>query len=364
MEKNKKYSLTDSSILDGLRVVEEGLTKEEKSDLWIRIGDRCRARRPLRPSALLRYAAAIVLLAAGSAYFLLTDRPGPGVGDGIDYMALLVDTVGVGDPPGNVTVIMAGGERIEIEEENASLRLDDKGRISVNTKVIGGGKDEGEVKPVIHQLIVPFGKTGSIELSDGTRVWVNSGSRVIYPSVFGSVRREIFIDGEAYLEVARDDRLPFVVKTDLLEVSVLGTSFNVSGYKNDGEQSIVLAQGSVKVKKIKEDASLTLLPNRKYSLDKLTGATRVEDVDIFDYICWKYGFLSFKNEKLSDVLRKIERYYNVKIVYKASDTDLTTVSGKLDLREDIKETFRIISIATPIKHSILKNGSIKIDVKP
>ncbi len=82
-----------------------------------------------------------------------------------------------------------------------------------------------------NQLIVPNGKRSTLALEDGTKMWINAGSRVIYPNKFKKNKREIYVDGEVYMEVARDEERPFVVKTNMLDVQVLGTSFNVMAYK-------------------------------------------------------------------------------------------------------------------------------------
>lgn len=348
------------TIVKGIKVVEEGLSEETKKEVWQKIETSLQGKRTsFRLPYFFRYAAMFCLVAGGSIYFFThTKQEAEKV---IDYQSFIADTSAIDRASGNVTVILANQEKIEIEEANADLRVDANGRMSVNAKLIETTPDNSETS--LLQLVVPYGKTGSLELSDGSKVWVNSGSRVIYPCVFAGNKREIFIDGEAYLEVARNEKKPFIVKTDLLEISVLGTSFNISGYKSDDNQTIVLAEGSVSIKEMKEKTTRIIEPNQKYTLEKQSHTTEVQQVDIFDYICWKYGFLSFKNEKLSAVLKKIERYYNVHIDHDASAIDRTTVSGKLDLKEDIKETFRIISITAPIEYEI-QNGEIKINVKP
>jgi hypothetical protein len=360
----KKEAINElRTITRGIKVVEEDLTEEAKKEVWQKIETSFHGKRKLfHLPYFFRYAAVLCLVAVGSLYFYTTQKNE--TEKGIDYQSFVAALPSIDQTPGNVTLILANQEKIEIEEASASLRLDADGRISVNTKVIESDKSTNKPETNLLQLVVPYGKTGNLELSDGSKIWINSGSRIIYPAVFADSKREIFIDGEAYLEVARNEKSPFIVKTDLMEISVLGTSFNISGYKNDDQQSVVLAEGSVSIKRIQDKTAQTIKPNQKYTLEKQTHHAVVNEVDIFDYICWKYGFLSFKNEKLSDVLKKVERYYNIRIGYDASAAlDRTTVSGKLDLKEDIKETFRIISITAPITYEI-QNEGIKINVKP
>ena len=128
--------------------------------------------------------------------------------------------------------------------------------------------------------------------------------------------------------------------------------------KNDKQQFVALATGSVAVKVANKKNTTTIKPNQLYTLEKSTFATRIEDADIYEYICWKDGFLIFHNESLADVLKKIERYYNVVLTFDPAEISKVTVSGKLDLKSDIRET----SITAPIEYD--KEGDvIKISVK-
>mgnify|MGYP000246770652 CR=1 FL=1 len=213
-------------------------------------------------------------------------------------------------------------------------------------------------------FIVKAGKgdKATIELPDGTNVVLNSASQLSYLNNFGEKVRRVQLNGEAYFKVAHDEKHAFIVQIGDLEVKVLGTSFNVSAYKNDKQQFVALATGSVAVKVTNKKNATTMKPNQLYTLEKNTFATKVEDADIYEYICWKDGFLIFRNESLADVLKKIERYYNVVLTFDPAEVSKVTVSGKLDFKSDIRETFRIISITAPIVYE--KEGDvIKISVK-
>jgi ferric-dicitrate binding protein FerR (iron transport regulator) len=350
------------TIIKGMKVVEEELSAEDKTELWRQIESSVqRKRKTFRVRTLLRYAAVCALLLALSVYFLMRrgDIPAPQ----IDYQAFISDTTAAGNHSANVVIVMDNNEKIELNEQNVEVIHDAEGKLSVNSEVIEKKESKDAPGNHLNQIYVPYGKTTNMVLSDGSKIWINSGSRMLYPSVFEANKREIYVEGEAYMEVTKNEKSPFIVKTDMMEIEVLGTSFNVSAYKNDGKQSVVLATGSVTVKGNTEKDAKTIRPNQKYTFEKHTNTSGIQDVDVFDYICWKYGFLSFKNEKLSVVLNRVERYYNVRIDYDASATDRTSVSGKLDLKDTIEETFRIISITAPIEYHI-RDGEIRIDVKP
>ncbi|MDR2042419.1 MAG: FecR domain-containing protein [Tannerella sp.] len=356
------------TVLRGMKVQEEGLSAEAQKELWRRIeASVCRKRHTFRLKPLLRYAALFCLLLSAGAYWIFTKNGTPE--DSIDYQSLVSDTVLTTGRSGKVTIVLANQEKIEVEETAVELRHDMEGRMSVNSVLIktDGGKEPAapseKQENRLNRLFVPYGKTTHLVMSDGSKVWVNSGSRMIYPSVFAENRREIYVEGEIYLEVARNEQAPFIVKTDLLEIDVLGTSFNVSAYKNDENQSVVLASGALAVKGKKEKTALTIRPNQKYTFEKSANLSGVQEVNVSDYTGWICGFLSLKNEKLSSVLHKVERYYNVRIDCDASLADRISVSGKLDLKENIEETFRIISITAPIEY-VIRDNEISIHVKP
>lgn len=357
-EENKKSSEEDLRLLKRkIRVVDEGLSSEAKAELWTKIESAIR--RPKRMSVsfsmFLRYVAVVAILCIAT-YYIYT---GLSPREEIDYNSILSNTQLSDDASNNVMVILGDKDKIEFEDKDVQVSHDEDGNMRVNQKQIDLPEPS---RREYNQLIVPHGKTTRVTLSDGSAIWANSGTKLVYPAVFASDRREIYVEGEIYLEVARNEKHPFVVKTDMMEVNVLGTSFNVSAYKNDKQQFVALATGSVAVKVANKKNTTTIKPNQLYTLEKSTFATRIEDADIYEYICWKDGFLIFHNESLADVLKKIERYYNVVLTFDPAEISKVTVSGKLDLKSDIRETFRIISITAPIEYD--KEGDvIKISVK-
>ncbi len=357
-EENKKCSEEDLRLLKRkIRVVDEGLSSEARTELWAKIESAIH--RPRRVSVsfsmFLRYAAVVAILFTATLYIYTNSSSQ----EEVDYGSILSNTRLPDEASENVMVILGDKDKIEFEDKDVQVSHDEQGNMRVNQKQIDLPESSARE---YNQLIVPHGKTTRVTLSDGSSIWANSGTKLVYPAVFASEKREIYVEGEIYLEVARNEKHPFVVKTDMMEVNVLGTSFNVSAYKNDKQQFVALATGSVAVKVTNKKNATTMKPNQLYTLEKNTFATKVEDADIYEYICWKDGFLIFRNESLTDVLKKIERYYNVVLTFDPAEVSKVTVSGKLDLKSDIRETFRIISITAPIVYE--KEGDvIKISVK-
>lgn len=363
---DKKEAIQNlKTIITNLKVEEDPLSENIKNDLWIKIdsGIHKRQNKKTELKRFLRYAAVAIILLISSFYIYLENTKEKSTGQTTDLSQVIAHNNSGQHISGNAVVLLTHDEKIEIEDEKAELIYDTNGKIIVNSKAQQTTKQPARSAGSYNQLVVPYGKTSNIILSDGTKIWVNSGSCVIYPSVFSGQKREIYVEGEIYLEVAHNSKVPFVVKTDKLEVNVLGTSFNVSAYKNDDNQTIVLATGSVSIHEINKRNITTIRPNQKFTFDNATSKANTENIDVLNYISWKYGFLIFEKENLNNILKKIERYYNIPIICQTQQINHITLSGKLDLKENIEETFRIISITAPIKYQIEKNKII-INVKP
>jgi ferric-dicitrate binding protein FerR (iron transport regulator) len=343
-------------IFEGLAVCESGLSEEDRNALWKQIEAKIESQSRKKNRLLFfRYAAAVAaVIAVGiSVYLGYSDSSGR-----FDFSLFISEKQAVETASGNIVIILDNQEKIEVRDKEVELVHDAEGRMSLNAQIIHrttGEKEPSKEKSKglkVNQLHVPYGKTSSIVMSDGTKIWVNSGSRIVYPTAFAADKREIYVEGEVYLEVVKNDKAPFFVKTDRLEMAVLGTAFNVSAYKNDETQTIVLVNGSVAIKDAASKIKATLRPNELFSYDKNANSARIEEVNVLDHVCWKYGFFVFKNKSLTDVLKKVERYYNVQIDYSQLDDNHTCLSGKLDLKDSVEETFRTISIAAPVYYEI------------
>ncbi|MDR1201695.1 MAG: FecR family protein [Tannerellaceae bacterium] len=352
-------------IFKHMNIEDEHLTEETKKELWSRIeASIIKTQKPKhrKLSFFFRYAAAFLLLIAFSVYFfMLREKQAE---NPIDYEQVISDMMPmVAEDSNNVILVLDNNEKIEIKDNQAQLKYDKGGNIHVNSILIKETERTKEPGKSFNQLYVPYGKITTITMNDGTKIWVNSGSKLIYPPSFANDKREIYVDGEIYLEVIKNKEVPFIVKTGLFDIQVLGTSFNISAYSSDDRQSVVLASGSVSVKDTKENRISIISPNQKYTYEKSNDSFRLQEVNALEYTNWRFGFLSLHKERLENVLKKIERFYNVRIDYAAGQSDYYILSGKLDLKENIEETFRILAITAPIDYSI-RDNMIKVVVKP
>ncbi|MGC1631346.1 MAG: FecR domain-containing protein [Gelidibacter sp.] len=168
---------------------------------------------------------------------------------------------------------------------------------------------------IFHEVEVPHGKVFDIELSDGTIVHLNSGTKMRYPVRFlQGQKREVSIQGEAYFDVAKDKEHPFIVNADAVAIEVLGTKFDISTYKEDLEIRAVLVEGSISMTNSYFPADTVILtPGTQGSWDKDKHQTKVEQVDVEIYTGWMKGELVFKNSTFENMTKKLERKYNVQI---------------------------------------------------
>lgn len=255
---------------------------------------------------------------------------------------------------GNVELVLSDEECIPIEESDASIQYAKKGDIKVNAKTLKSAVNEKEdsTEPAYNQLIVPVGKRSNLIFADGTQMWVNAGTRVVYPVEFDKEKREIFVDGEVFLQVSPDKNRPFHVKTSDMEIAVLGTSFNVTAYKSDSVHSVVLVHGAVHVSG-RGVSGQKLVPNDMYV--KRNNEVQVKQVEVSGYVSWKDGAYAFRNEQLGFILQRLSRYYGVRIQADVS-VMMLHCSGKLDLKEDITRVLNGLTETAPICYTKAENG--------
>ena len=240
---------------------------------------------------------------------------------------------------GEIQLMLSDEQSVFFDQNETVISYDTIG-ITVNKETIVQNEDA-----IYNQLIVPLGKRSILKLADGTKVWVNSDSRLIYPVSFAQDLREIYVDGEVYLEVAEESQRPFVVKTKNIDIRVLGTKFNVAAYEADNEQKVVLVSGSVQINPKNIGENILLLPDQMYLSEN--GHDRVETVDTKKYTSWIDRIYYCENENMEIILQRLSRYYGVEIICDPSIAK-EIFSGKLDLKDNVSDIFSGISFTLPI----------------
>ena len=243
--------------------------------------------------------------------------------------------------------------------QNAEIVLSANGNALITDESVQGKQAIGLSEEKLNKLIVPYGKRASVLLSDGTRVWLNSGTELEFPAVFPGSSREIRVRGEIFIDVVKQDK-PFLVHTLHSQIEVFGTSFNVNAYEEEDRESVVLVEGSVKVKNNVDNQSVVLSPNQIAEI--ANGGIKSKAVDVSEYISWKSGFIQFNKTPIDEILRKVARYYNVKFNYNENlHLNTKTCSGKLYLSDDIKDVLKAFADITLLNYE--KTDDKTIDVK-
>ena len=183
-----------------------------------------------------------------------------------DYLAIIQANPAPDSTNEKVQLVLSNNEKLTIDGTETQLEYKKEGKVNVNSKQVDlSPKGNPAQAQEFNQLIVPVGRRSSITFADGTRLWVNSGSKVVYPVKFAKEKREIFVEGEIYLHVSRDEQKPFIVKTHQMDIKVLGTQFNVTAYENEANMQVVLVSGKVEVNLDK--CKNVLAPNQMFSYD-------------------------------------------------------------------------------------------------
>ena len=215
-------------------------------------------------------------------------------------------------------------------------------------------------EPVYNELFAAFGTRSAFKLSDGTSVWLNSGSSIKYPDRFIGNNRTVFLNGEAYFEVESDYKKPFIVKTSSISVKATGTKFNVSGYASADEEEVTLVTGKVEVNLIdykKNIKSSTLDINQHFSLNKADGTTLISDVCPEKYISWKDGKLIFRNDPLSQVVKKISQVFNIDIEIEGEEIQNYHYRATFQ-DESLEEILKLLKISSPIDYIEVKRDPL------
>ncbi len=254
--------------------------------------------------------------------------------------------------PGRMRAVLVKGDgeqvalgepgRRELVEEGVRMAADSSGLVYV----ADGARGEG--KPVMNTLLVPRGGMYSLELEDGTRVWLNADSRLEYPAVFPSGWREVSLSGEAYFAVARDTSAPFTVRTARGDVRVLGTEFNVKCYADEGVMEATLVEGQVGLSE-EGAGSVVLEPGEQAVVGEGVQGIAVREVNVQHYIGWKENRLSFQGETLEEIMQVLARWYDIEVVFEDARLRGLEFSGNLDKYTDIDSFFRLFELGAEVR---------------
>lgn len=250
------------------------------------------------------------------------------------------------------------GVRLALNEHQGVYSSENAGVEIVNDTVTGKvsyhvNETGMEDSLVFNTLIVPKGGEYSLELPDGTVVWVNSESSLRFPEKFTSNRREVFLEGEAYFEVKKDENRPFYVHTEAGKVRVLGTAFNVCAYSNDRFWQTTLVEGSVMINQ--EEKEVLLKPNEQYQIDVRTGKAGLREVLPELYTSWRDGKFYFKAYTFEELVEKLERWYDFKMFYMNEEIKTRRFSGVVNKYQPLEEMFKFLQMTSDVQFNVKGN---------
>jgi ferric-dicitrate binding protein FerR (iron transport regulator) len=219
---------------------------------------------------------------------------------------------------------------------------------------------ENIIKPECFEIVVARGQKSTLTLPDGSRVWINSATRISYTSDYNSKDRNVYLDGEAYFEVASGNELPFTVYADNLQVTALGTKFNVNAYSDDKAVRTILLEGKVSTEAGNNSSILT--PYQEALYDKSSGTIAVSDVpDHLHAVPWLKDEILFDNDPLSEIAVTLERMYNVNVIFADEKVKEYSYTG-LIRNNSLQNVLELISSTSPVDYRITSD-TIKFFVK-
>lgn len=341
-------------IIQQFRTTAKSLSEEDKILLFSRVLKKIEEKQKTKKSSrfflsFVRYAAvALLFFSIGALLFYHPTTINPAF-----YAFNLNDR----HSDDQAQLIRSNGENIILNDPRSVIRYQKTGELVINKDTLKSTTGDSKEGQALNQLIIPFGRTSEILLPDGTKVFLNAGSRLAYPDLFTGDTREVLLLGEAYFEVKHDSKHPFVVQVNDLRIKDLGTRFNVSAYPVDGQVETVLTEGKVSIKQNNSGffaKTTDLIPGQMASFDRQTNQISVKSVDVDDYILWTQGLMKFQSVNLSRIVKNLERFYNIQFRFEDASLGALKISGKLELKEDKNEV--VARIARTASVRIIKKG--------
>lgn len=293
-----------------------------------------------RKLIIRRYSvAAVLLLSFGISYFYLANQRSV-----VELYAEQSSGIPVG---GKTQLILSGEESIAIDSKESVIDYSESGNLVEIDESEQINQAVDSRKLAMNTVLVPFGKRTRITLSDHSTVWLNSGSKLVFPAKFAEREREVYLEGEAIFAVKHDAKHPFHVLTRNVDVKVLGTVFNVSAYNDEPKTNTVLVEGAIVLKyagsSLLGRSSLRMYPGTLASYNATTATLEKQKVNTQLYTSWRDGYLVFDQQPLGDIVKKIARYYGVEIIFQDPTLAYETFSGNLDLQNSAIDVLNVVA---------------------
>ena len=263
-------------------------------------------------------------------------------------------------PHGKVArLILGSGQVVNLNDSLQNLITEKDGtrlRNQSSTLVYSVNGVPGGAATIYNTLLTPRGGEYQITLSDGTKVWLNASSSLRYPTQFNEQERRIYLSGEAYFEVAKDVAHPFIVSTGSMNLTVLGTKFNVNSYPDDPEQKTTLAEGAVRISNTVQEGGrpedVVLTPGMASVIQRGDAGISVHTTDVEASLAWKNGLFVFSNESLGAIMRRLSRWYDVEVKYDDDVNDRLHFTGRIRRYENITGILKLLEMTGKVRFSL------------
>lgn len=293
-------------------------------------------------------AAASVVLAASVIFSLYQPQPKDSLAS-VNQEQLLPAS-------GNVVLTLASGEKVVVDSlgggraESSGVVVDrEAGEISYEKaakSLAQGTQPQAAVE--YNELYVPKGRSYSVVLSDGTKVWLNAMSSIKYPVRFAKGERNVRITGEAYFEVVKNEKAPFTVETNDYRVRVLGTSFNISSYPEESRTVTTLVSGVVAIPAAAGREKI-MEPGDQYRYDRASNSSETVKVNTDLYTSWINNFMSIEEEPLGDIFKVLKRRYDIEVIFSDSKLEQERFSGKIPLNDNLSIVLKQLSKVSQVE---------------
>ena len=251
-------------------------------------------------------------------------------------------------------LMMADGKEVVLEQgQNLNILLNERVRVATSSQgIVYEEHGKGMVTEEYNKLTTPVGGEYSLVLSDGTKVFLNADSELKYPVEFSDGKRIVDLKGEAYFEVHKDSLRPFIVRMNGAEVTVLGTSFNVNTYGDDGQIYTTLVNGSVRVSSMKNKQEEILKPGMQSVMNVQSGLLTVRKVDVEPYVAWREGRFVFRAMTLDLIMRQLQRWYDFEVFYQNSELKDYEFWGVIKRDIDLDKVLSVIKATTNVDFEV------------
>ncbi|MBD8487761.1 DUF4974 domain-containing protein [Echinicola sp. CAU 1574] len=253
---------------------------------------------------------------------------------------------------------LSNGEKVNLEELDNIAALEGGVLSKESDKLVYTDDYSDNKEKVFNTVETSIGKEFGLKLSDGTEVYLNPLTKMTFPIAFDKKERMVELSGEAFFKVSHDASRPFYVTVDGMKVQVLGTSFSVRSYEDEGFAETVLVEGKVKIVDERGVEQALLTPDHKVVLDKSIGSFDVSEVDAKRATSWVEGFYFFEDATLEDILKDLSRWYEFEVVYDRPELRDQRFEGYINKYEELDPVLKIIEHTNHIK--IEKNGKTLI----